>query len=95
MKLMNINAFWKLQCVLQVTESPGGLEVKDLALSLLWLGSWLWAVTQVQCLARELLHAMGTAKKKKKVLLLFNIFSPCRQTFSVQLKLFDLFDLSA
>ena len=38
-------------------ELPGGLAVKDLALSLLW--------AQVQSLARELLYVEGTAKKKE------------------------------
>ena len=33
-------------------------QVKDLALSLLWLGS-----LQVRSLARERLHALGVAKK--------------------------------
>ena len=36
--------------------------VKDMTLSLLWLG--VPAVVQVQSLALKLLHAMGTAKKK-------------------------------
>ena len=44
-------------------EFPGGLEVKDLALSLQWLGSLLchgfdpWS--------QELLHTVGMAKKSK------------------------------
>ena len=44
-------------------EFPGGLTVKDLALSLLWL-RFLLAWVQFQ--AMELLHAIGMAKKKKK-----------------------------
>ena len=38
-------------------------HVKDLALSLLWLG--VAAVVYVQSLGWELLHAIGTAKNKK------------------------------
>ena len=38
--------------------------VKDLALSL--AVALVTAVVQVQCLARELPHAVGIAKKKKK-----------------------------
>lgn len=38
-------------------------QVKDLALSLLWLG--VAAVVYVQSLGWELLHAIGTAKNKK------------------------------
>ena len=40
------------------------LAIKYSALSLLWL--FVTAVTQVLSLARELLHAMGKAKKRKK-----------------------------
>ena len=29
-------------CILYISEFPGSLVVKDLALSLLWLGSLLW-----------------------------------------------------
>ena len=39
-------------------EFPGGLALKDLALSLLWQELDPWT--------RELLHAVGSAKKKKK-----------------------------
>ena len=41
-----------------IREFPGGLALKDLALSLLWQELDPWT--------RELLHAVGSAKKKKK-----------------------------
>ena len=44
-----------------LVEFHGVLEVKDLALSLLWLT----AVAGVQSLAWELPHDMGAAKRKK------------------------------
>ena len=39
-------------------------QIKDPALSLLWLGLLLWH--EFKSLAQGLLHAMGEAKKKKK-----------------------------
>ena len=46
-------------------EFPGAQQVKDPALSLLWLvaGGGITAVVWVQSLAWELPHAMGEAKK--------------------------------
>ena len=38
-------------------------QVKDLALSLQWLGSLLW---QVQSLTQELPHALDAEKKKER-----------------------------
>ena len=40
-------------------------RVKDLVLSLLWLGSLMWP-TWVLSLVQELPHAMGMAKTKQK-----------------------------
>ena len=54
------------------SEFPGGLAVKDSALSLLWLVAT--AMAQVQSLAQELSHAMGAAKKIKSETLLTIIF---------------------
>ena len=48
-----------------IHEFPGDLVVKDSALSHLWLGLLLWLRFNIWS-ENFLLHAMGTAKKKKK-----------------------------
>ena len=47
----------------ELPEFPGGSGVKDLVLSLLWLGSLRWRRFS---LAWEFLHGMDSAKKKKR-----------------------------
>ena len=51
-------------------ESPGGLAVKDSVLSTLWLRSLLLRGFDP---GRKLLHAMGTAKKKKNFFFLMEV----------------------
>ena len=47
-----------------ILEFPGGLMVKDLMLSLLWL--WVTAMAQVQSLAQDFCRPQVWPKKKKK-----------------------------
>ena len=57
---------WAQKAILEkgTKEFPGGLVVKDLAQSLLGLGSLLWYGFDPW--PQELTHAKGTVKKKKK-----------------------------
>ena len=48
----------------KTNELPGDLAIKDLALSLLWIG--FTAVVRVQTLAWEFLNAVGMTEGKKK-----------------------------
>ena len=48
-----------------VVAYPGGLAVRDSALSLLWLGLLLWLGFDLW--PRKFLHATGTAQKKEKI----------------------------
>ena len=59
--------------------------VKDLALSLLWLGLLLWHC--VQSMAWELAHAMDTAKKRKEKWIL-RMFKSLSNFFVNQLKFY-------
>ena len=62
--------------------------VKDLALSLLWLQSLLMA--WVPCLAFELLHVMGVARKKQQLKK-----TPTPTKKAPQTKLIERFEIKA
>ena len=55
--------FWDRRKSIAIREFPGGLEVKDLMLSLLWLGA---TVVWVRPLVWKLQHAEGAASPPKK-----------------------------
>ena len=58
--LLSQGALWALSSSVKVLEFP---QVRDLALSVLWLGSLLWYWFDPQ----ELPNAAGVAKRKKKI----------------------------